>query len=57
MSPSTSTPQDAFRRPDPGHWTCLLCTPNVHDKGGQQEFNSHYNRVHLGASNKGQGHG
>ena len=47
MSPSTNPPQNAFRRPDPGTWTCLICTPNVHDKGGQREFYSHFNREHL----------
>jgi hypothetical protein len=43
--PSTSTPQDAFRRPSPGTYTCHVC--NVHDKGGQQEFNAHYLREHY----------
>jgi hypothetical protein len=28
-------------------WTCLICKPNIHDKGGQREFYSHYNRLHL----------
>ena len=47
MSPSTSTPQDAFRRPKPGWWTCKICQPNVHDKGGQEAFMAHYNREHY----------
>jgi len=47
MSPSTNPPERAFRRPDPGTWTCLVCRPVVHDKGGQREFYSHWNRTHL----------
>jgi hypothetical protein len=45
--PSTSTPQDAFRRPDPGTYTCHVCIPNVHDKGGQREWMAHYTREHY----------
>ena len=47
MSPSTSPPERAFWRPDPGTWTCLICVPNVHDKGGQREFYSHFNPEHY----------
>ena len=46
MSPSTNPPQNAFRRPDPGTWTCFLCQPNIHDKGGQREWMAHYVRLH-----------
>jgi hypothetical protein len=44
MSPSTSTPQDAFKRP--GWWTCYLCVPNVHERGGQSAFYTHYLATH-----------
>jgi len=44
MSPSSSKPQDAFKRP--GWWTCRVCIPNVHDRGGQAEFYRHWNRLH-----------
>ena len=47
MSPSTSKPQDRFRLPDPGTWTCFLCQPNVHDKGDIHDLYRHYNREHL----------
>jgi len=47
LMPSTSTPQDAFRRPNPGTYTCMVCVPNVSDKGGQREFNAHYVREHY----------
>ena len=50
MSPSTSTPQAAFRRPNPGTYTCMVCVPNVSDKGGQREFSAHYDREHASAS-------
>lgn len=47
MSPSTSTPQDAFKGAKrPGWWTCRVCTPAVHERGGQRDFYSHWNRVH-----------
>jgi len=45
--PSTNTPQAAFRRPNPGTYTCMVCIPNVSDKGGQREFSAHYDREHL----------
>jgi len=48
MSPSTSTPQDAFRgAPRPGWWRCFLCDPNVEDRGGKTEWNAHYLRLHY----------
>jgi len=46
MSPSTSTPQDAFKGAKrPGWWTCFLC--NVRNRGGQAAYYAHYNRVHY----------
>lgn len=46
MSPSTSTPQDAFKgAPRPGWWTCFVC--QVHDRGGQAAFYAHYLREHF----------
>jgi len=47
VSPSTNTPQAAFRRPNPGTYTCMVCVPNVSDKGGQREFSAHYDREHA----------
>jgi len=47
MSPSTTKPERAFRRPDPGTWTCFICRPNVHDKGGQSAWMAHYCREHY----------
>ena len=32
--------------PRPGWWTCYLCSPPVHDRGGQAAFYAHWNRVH-----------
>jgi hypothetical protein len=47
VSPSTTKPQDAFKVPKVGTWTCFLCQPNVSDRGGHREFYAHYNREHL----------
>jgi len=48
MSPSTSTPQDAYKGVLPlGWWTCKACVPNIHDRGGQAAFYAHYNREHY----------
>jgi len=47
MSPSTTVPQDAFKGARPGWWTCKVCVPNVHDRGGQSAFYVHYNREHC----------
>jgi len=33
--------------PRPGWWTCFLCQPNVHDRGGQSAFYAHYLREHY----------
>ena len=52
MSPSTSTPQDAFKVPKPGWFTCYLCKPPVHDRGGQAAFYAHWNRLHLTTKGK-----
>jgi len=30
----------------PGWWTCHLCQPPVHDRGGQAAFYAHWNRLH-----------
>jgi len=46
MSPSTNPPQDAFKVARPGWWTCHLCVPPVHDRGGQAAFYAHWNRLH-----------
>ena len=47
MSPSTSTPQDAYKgAARPGWWTCKICQPSIHDRGGQEAFMAHYNREH-----------
>ena len=46
MSPSTSVPKDAFHLPKQGSWTCFVCVPNVHDRGGQVAFYAHWNRLH-----------
>jgi len=32
--------------PCPGWWTCYLCKPPVHDRGGQAAFYAHWNRLH-----------
>jgi len=32
--------------PRPGWWTCWLCKPPVHDRGGQAAFYAHWNRLH-----------
>lgn len=47
MSPSTTKPQDSYRIH--GTWTCFICQPNVHDRGGQHEFMRHYLREHYRA--------
>ena len=47
MNPSISTPQDAFKGATrPGWWTCFLCSPPVHDQGGQSAWMAHYLRKH-----------
>lgn len=47
MSPATFTP-DAFKgAARPCWWTCKVCIPNVHDKGGQSAFYAHYLREHY----------
>ena len=46
MTSSTSTPQDALRRPKPGWWTCRLCVPNIHERGGMADLQAHYLREH-----------
>jgi len=33
--------------PRPGWWTCRICVPNIHDRGGQAAFYQHFNRLHL----------
>ena len=33
--------------PRPGWWTCFLCQPNVHERGGQSAFMAHYLREHY----------
>ena len=45
VMPSTSKPQDAFKTPRPGTYTCKVC--NVHDKGGQSAFYAHWLRAHF----------
>lgn len=45
MSPSTAKPQDAFKVPPLGTYTCRVC--NVQDKGGQAAFYDHYTRAHA----------
>jgi hypothetical protein len=47
VSPSTSTPQAAFRRPNPGTYTCRICQPNVKERGGWDAYYAHYNREHA----------
>jgi len=48
VSPSTSTPQDAYRGALPlGWWTCKACVPNVRDRGGQAAFYTHWLREHY----------
>jgi hypothetical protein len=32
--------------PRPGWWTCRVCVPNVHDRGGQSAFYAHYLATH-----------
>ena len=32
--------------PRPGWWTCHLCKPPVHDRGGQAAWMAHYMREH-----------
>jgi len=47
MSPSTSTPQDTFKGAKrPGWFTCMVCVPNVHDRGGQSAFYRHWLATH-----------
>ena len=46
MSPSTNPPQDAYKRPKPGWWTCMICVPRVHERGGMADLEAHYNREH-----------
>lgn len=43
---SSDDSQDQPTTPRPGWWTCHLCQPPVHDRGGQAAFYAHYNRVH-----------
>ena len=33
--------------PRPGWWTCKVCVPNVHERGGQAEFYRHWFAVHF----------
>jgi len=33
--------------PRPGWWTCYLCSPPVHDRGGQAQWMAHYLREHC----------
>ena len=33
--------------PRPGWWTCKLCRPPVHDRGGQAAFYAHYLATHY----------
>jgi len=47
MSPSTSVPKDAFHVPKQGSWSCFLCQPPTHDRGGQSAFMAHYLREHY----------
>lgn len=47
MSPSTSKPQDAFKVVRPGWWTCRLCQPPVHERGGWAAWMAHYLREHY----------
>jgi len=32
--------------PRPGWWTCFVCQPNTHDRGGQAAFMAHYLATH-----------
>ena len=32
--------------PRPGWWTCWLCKPPVHDRGGMKDWRAHYMREH-----------
>lgn len=43
MSPSTSTPQDAYKIR--GHWHCTIC--DARGKGGIREIEAHYLREHY----------
>ena len=47
MSPSTSTPQEAYKAPRPGWWTCRICIPNIRERGGWDAYYAHYNREHY----------
>lgn len=47
MSPSTTTPQDAYKGfVRPGWFTCRVCIPNLHERGGQAAFYAHWLREH-----------
>lgn len=48
----TRTPAYGFSSDDsentrPGWWTCFLCQPNVHERGGMDALNAHYMREHY----------
>lgn len=43
MSPSTSTPQDAYKIR--GRWHCTIC--HERGKGGTREVEAHYLREHY----------
>lgn len=45
MSPSTTRPQDALRRP--GWWTCRVCVPPTRERGGMADLQAHYLREHY----------
>jgi len=43
---SSDDSQDKPTTPRPGWWTCHLCQPPVHDRGGQAAWMAHYMREH-----------